>query len=78
MGEKRSRRVSLLPQASRVKFVFGSESLRVVIGEEEREFDNAFVGGPNEWKYSAFTNWEFWWDTRDCVSGFRGSGCCAG
>jgi Protein of unknown function (DUF3119) len=47
-------------QASRVKFVFGPEALKVVIGEEEEEFENAFVGGPNEWKYDTFVNWEFW------------------
>jgi hypothetical protein len=48
-------------QASRVKFVFGPEALKVVIGEEQEEFENAFVGGANEWKYDSFTNWEFWW-----------------
>lgn len=47
-------------QASRVRFVFGPEALKVVIGEEEEEFENAFVGGANEWKYDTFTNWEFW------------------
>ena len=47
-------------QASRVKFVFGPEALKVVIGEEQEEFENAFVGGANEWKYETFTNWEFW------------------
>ena len=47
-------------QASRVKFVFGPDALKVVIGEQQEEFENAFVGGANEWKYDTFTNWEFW------------------
>ena len=40
--------------------MFGPEALKVVIGEEQEEFENAFVGGANEWKYDSFTNWEFW------------------
>eukprot|EP00899_Mesostigma_viride_P006940 jgi/Mesvir1/16247/Mv08498-RA.1 len=48
-------------QAGRVKFVFDKEALEVVIGEEKLESENAFVGGRNRWKYSTFTNWEFWW-----------------
>ena len=37
-------------QASRVKFVFGSDDLEVVIGEQEEKTDNAFVGGENKWR----------------------------
>eukprot|EP00208_Stichococcus_sp_RCC1054_P004293 CAMPEP_0206141522 /NCGR_PEP_ID=MMETSP1473-20131121/13230_1 /ASSEMBLY_ACC=CAM_ASM_001109 /TAXON_ID=1461547 /ORGANISM="Stichococcus sp, Strain RCC1054" /LENGTH=215 /DNA_ID=CAMNT_0053536125 /DNA_START=125 /DNA_END=772 /DNA_ORIENTATION=- len=48
-------------QASRVKFIFGPDALEVRIGEQEEEFDNAFVGGPNTWAYDSFVNWEFWW-----------------
>jgi hypothetical protein len=48
-------------QASRVKFIFGPEALEVRIGEQEEEFENAFVGGPNTWAYDSFVNWEFWW-----------------
>ena len=48
-------------QASRVKFVFDSDSLEVVLGNEAKETENAFVGGENKWKFSTFTNWEFWW-----------------
>ena len=48
-------------QASRVKFVFDNDSLEVVLGETNAETENAFVGGENKWKFSAFTNWEFWW-----------------
>lgn len=48
-------------QASRVKFIFGSDALEVRIGEQEEEFDNVFVGGPNTWAYDSFVNWEFWW-----------------
>ena len=50
-----------LMQASRVKFVFDSDSLEVVLGNEAAETENAFVGGENKWKFSTFTNWEFWW-----------------
>ncbi|CAK0783304.1 hypothetical protein CVIRNUC_006503 [Coccomyxa viridis] len=48
-------------QASRVKFVFDNDSLEVVLGETNAETENAFVGGENKWKFSTFTNWEFWW-----------------
>jgi hypothetical protein len=32
-----------------------------VIGEQQEESENAFVGGQNRWTYDSFTNWEFWW-----------------
>ena len=48
-------------QASRIRFVFDSDSLEVVLGNENKETENAFVGGENKWKFSSFTNWEFWW-----------------
>ena len=44
-----------------MKFVFDSDSLEVVLGKEAAETENAFVGGENKWKFSTFTNWEFWW-----------------
>ena len=44
-----------------MKFVFDSDSLEVVLGKEAEETENAFVGGENKWKFSTFTNWEFWW-----------------
>ncbi len=44
-----------------MKFVFDSDSLEVVLGNEAKETENAFVGGENKWKFSTFTNWEFWW-----------------
>jgi hypothetical protein len=38
-------------QATRVKFVFDDEALEVVIaGKEEKETENAFVGGRNRWR----------------------------
>lgn len=48
-------------QASRVKFIFRGDELEVALGETQKETENAFVGGANVWKYSTFTNWEFWW-----------------
>lgn len=48
-------------QASRVKFRFEPDALEVVLGEKENKSENKFVGGENRWKYSTFTNWEFWW-----------------
>lgn len=44
-----------------MKFVFDKDSLEVVLGKESEETENAFVGGENKWKFSSFTNWEFWW-----------------
>ena len=44
-----------------MKFVFDNDSLEVVLGNESKETENAFVGGENKWKFSTFTNWEFWW-----------------
>ena len=52
---------ALCVQASRVKFVFDDDSLEVVLGKTNAETENAFVGGENKWKFSTFTNWEFWW-----------------
>ena len=43
-------------QASRVKFVFDDEALEVVIGENNAESENKFVGGRNRWAYKTFTN----------------------
>jgi hypothetical protein len=48
-------------QASRVKFVFEADALEVVIGEQQSETENKFVGGRNRWSYDSFVNWEFWW-----------------
>ncbi|CAG9460365.1 unnamed protein product [Pedinophyceae sp. YPF-701] len=48
-------------QATRVKFRFEKDALEVVIGEEQEESENAFVGGQNRWKYDSFVNWELWW-----------------
>ena len=48
-------------QASRVKFVFDDEALEVVIGANNAESENKFVGGRNRWAYDTFVNWEFWW-----------------
>eukprot|EP01024_Parvocaulis_polyphysoides_P043659 TRINITY_DN40037_c0_g1_i4.p1 TRINITY_DN40037_c0_g1~~TRINITY_DN40037_c0_g1_i4.p1 ORF type:complete len:252 (+),score=20.10 TRINITY_DN40037_c0_g1_i4:1-756(+) len=56
--------VFLAIQASRVKFIFGPQTLEVAIGKSEEELEkteNVFVGGENIWKYDTFTNWEFWW-----------------
>jgi hypothetical protein len=35
--------------------------LQVVVGKQQEQTDNAFVGGRNRWAYSSFVNWEFWW-----------------
>eukprot|EP00850_Spirogloea_muscicola_P020184 SM000209S06363 [mRNA] locus=s209:75200:76362:+ [translate_table: standard] len=52
----------LLFQTTRVRFQFDDEALEVVIGEQAASSgENAFVGGENRWKFSTFTNWEFWW-----------------
>jgi len=52
----------LLFQTTRVRFLFDEDSLEVVIGDKaEKSGENVFVGGENRWKYSTFTNWEFWW-----------------
>lgn len=51
----------LAVQASRVQFVFDDEALEVLIKGSQDETENAFVGGKNRWKYSTFTNWEYWW-----------------
>ncbi|GAB4814022.1 hypothetical protein N2152v2_001068 [Parachlorella kessleri] len=48
-------------QASRVQFVFDDEALEVVVGKQQEETENAFVGGANRWRYDTFVNWEFWW-----------------
>eukprot|EP01026_Neomeris_dumetosa_P034684 TRINITY_DN27826_c0_g1_i2.p3 TRINITY_DN27826_c0_g1~~TRINITY_DN27826_c0_g1_i2.p3 ORF type:complete len:193 (+),score=17.94 TRINITY_DN27826_c0_g1_i2:104-682(+) len=56
--------VFLAVQASRVKFIFGPDTLEVAIGKSDEELqktENVFVGGENIWKYNTFTNWEFWW-----------------
>ena len=47
-------------QATRVKFCFDDTGLEVLVGEEKRESENAFVGGRNRWSYDSFVNWEFW------------------
>lgn len=49
--------VFLAVQASRVRFVFGDDSLEVVIGTTQEMTDNSFVGGENRWKYDTFINW---------------------
>lgn len=41
--------------------MFRDDSLEVVLGEQQEETQNAFVGGENRWKFDTFTNWEFWW-----------------
>lgn len=46
-------------QASRVKFVFDDEALEVVIGENNAQSENKFVGGRNRWAYKTFTNCAF-------------------
>lgn len=42
------------------RFVFDDEALEVVIGKQQKESENAFVGGQNRWSYDSFVNWEFW------------------
>jgi hypothetical protein len=54
-------------QASRVKFVFDDEALEVVIGENNAESENKFVGGRNRWAYKTFTN--CMWSTRQDEDG---------
>jgi hypothetical protein len=49
--------VFLAVQASRVRFVFGDDSLEVVIGKTQEMTENSFVGGENRWKYDTFINW---------------------
>lgn len=61
----------LVLQASRVRFRFDREALEVVVGEEADKSENAFVGGENRWKYSAFTNWE----VRPSLCFTKGSTC---
>lgn len=34
---------------------------QVVVGKQQDETENAFVGGRNRWTYDSFVNWEFWW-----------------
>ena len=34
---------------------------QVVLGKQQDETENAFVGGRNRWRYDTFVNWEFWW-----------------
>ena len=48
-------------QTFNVKFRFDDSGLEVVLGKEEEETENAFVGGKNRWEFDSFTNWEFWW-----------------
>ena len=43
-----------------MKFVFADDTLEVVLGEQQAETENAFVGGENKWAFSSFTNWEYW------------------
>ena len=63
-------------QASRVNFVFDSDSLEVVLGKEAEETENAFVGGENKWKFSTFTNWEFWWPNFPVLVYFKVQDAC--
>ncbi len=35
--------------------------VQVVVGKQQEETENAFVGGANRWRYDTFVNWEFWW-----------------
>lgn len=54
--------VFLAFQSTRVRFQFEEDALEVVIaGKEEKETENAFVGGRNRWRYDTFVNWEMWW-----------------
>lgn len=54
--------VFLTFQATRVKFQFEPDALEVVVaGKEDKETENAFVGGRNRWRYDTFINWELWW-----------------
>ncbi|KAK9818633.1 hypothetical protein WJX74_006081 [Apatococcus lobatus] len=48
-------------QTFNVKFRFDDSGLEVVLGKQEEETENAFVGGKNRWEFDSFTNWEFWW-----------------
>ena len=60
-GDEHKRSSGFCAQASRVRFVFTDDSLEVLLGEEQEETENAFVGGENKWAFSTFTNWEYWW-----------------
>ena len=62
-------------QASRVKFVFEDDSLEVVLGEQQAETENAFVGGENKWAFSTFTNWEYWFPGFPILVYFKASPC---
>ncbi len=59
-----------------MKFVFDSDSLEVVLGNEAKETENAFVGGENKWKFSTFTNWEFWWPNFPVLVYFKVQNAC--
>jgi hypothetical protein len=48
-------------QATRVRFRFEDDALEVVVGQQQDESENAFVGGRNRWAYDSFVNWELWW-----------------
>ncbi|KAK9823762.1 hypothetical protein WJX72_005292 [[Myrmecia] bisecta] len=48
-------------QATNVRFKFDDKYLEVVIGKQEKESQNAFVGGENKWAFDTFVNWEYWW-----------------
>jgi hypothetical protein len=42
------------------RFRFEDDALEVVIGKEQDESENSFVGGQNRWSFDSFVNWEFW------------------
>ena len=58
-----------------MKFVFEDDSLEVVLGEQQAETENAFVGGENKWAFSAFTNWEYWFPGFPVLVYFKASPC---
>ncbi len=62
-------------QTFNVKFRFDDSGLEVVLGKQEEETENAFVGGKNRWEFDSFTNWEFWWPSFPVLVYFKVS-CC--
>eukprot|EP00803_Ostreobium_quekettii_P010102 evm.model.scf_887.7 EVM.evm.TU.scf_887.7 scf_887:37136-39197(+) len=48
-------------QAANLKFMFTTKELIIFKRGEEDVSENAIIGGDNNWKFSTFVNWEFWW-----------------
>lgn len=63
-------------QTFNVRFRFDDSGLEVVLGKQEEETENAFVGGKNRWEFDSFTNWEFWWPSFPVLVYFKVRSSC--